>query len=286
MPDEVVETPEVIAEPEETISPPEGEVVEPEQGTDEPDLKTLLKGTSVDELKALLDSVDPEVRGELEQEIERRGEQRATTRQREVERASDARTTAFKQFTESGNKAASFLRERINRAQQGDPEALTDTNSLAQAIDAYRNGAVASAALDNEQMLSPLRDKYLPEPTPEERTKLEKALYDDGVKGTLSQLPIMLELATARAREEGKAEGIKQGERNREAKAAVAEKLRKLTEVKKQAAGVQPQGRARTPSENNTALVREMESIDVTTPEGHQQWLANEDRYRRAVRSA
>ena len=274
---------ESVAETPVTPSPAEGDG---EAAADETKLeliKDLFKGATVAELKAALDVVPTEIRSELESEIERRGEQRVRTREKEIDEGQTARTAAFQAIASDAQKAQFALQQRVKAAKQGDAFALSDPDTLASEIDAYRNGAIASVALENEALMAPVRRQFLPDPTPEEKAKLEKALYEDGRRGTFTQVPVVVELAIARARAEGHAAGLKEGADSKAAKESLAAKLAKITEVKQQSPGVPINGKPASSEGARAALMRDMKSIDVTTAEGYAEWQKREAEFKKAV---
>lgn len=259
----VTEQEQPIAAPAEEASPAEGEAApKADEGT-HLDLKELLKGATAAELKTVLESVPDEVRTEVEAEIERRAEQKVRTQAQEKAQATDARTSLWQQSAEVGKQAEDYLRDAVRRFNAGDPEALADA-SVPAAIDAYRNGAIAAVAFDNEKALAPLREKYLPEPTEAELKALEKPLYDDAKRGTFSQLPVVMELAVARARAEGKAEGLKEGQKKLEASESLAEKIKAIkqvavnTPVSVNGAGAAPRTGPLTVEEASTLPIEEL----------------------------
>ncbi len=280
--DEVALVEEAVAEPEVVISPEEGETPE-DDGTRQNLLKDLFKGATLAELKAALEEAPTEIRDELVGEIERRGEQRVQTRQKEVDTALDARTTAFRTAQQQAEQARVTLQAKVTRAKQGDTFALSDADALANEIDAYRNGAVASIALENEALMAPIRSQFLPDPSAEEKAKLEKALYEDGRRGTFTQFPVVMELAIERAKAEARAEGIAEGKRSLEAKESLLSKAAKLTEVKKQSPGVPMNGKAASSGSVAQAAVADMKKLDVTTAEGMAEFKKREDEFKRAV---
>ena len=60
---------------------------------------------------------------------------------------------------------------------------------------------------------------------------LEKPLYDDAKRGTLSQLPVVMELFAARKLAEGEAIGLEKGMKKLEASESLVEKIKKVTEI-------------------------------------------------------
>lgn len=267
-------------------SPVEGEAPPPAEEDKLNLIREVFKGATVTELRAALDEVPTEVRTELESEIERRGEQRWQTRERERTTSTSDRHEEYRRIIAEKGRAESELNMRLRRVMAGDPNAFNgmQATDIAAHIDTYANGTLAQAMLENEEMLGPLREKYLPELSNEERQALDKALYEDARRGTITQVPIVVDLAIERARKEGFEEGVKKGEQNRQAKAQLAEKVERILSIQKQAPGVQPSGgRSVTKEDERVAIAREMQSINTATPEGAAEWARREHEFRQRL---
>ena len=228
------ETPEPVAAPEPAVSP-EGEtpaVTEPEPF----DFKALKGKTDPTEVRALIDLLTEDYSDEQKSEVygewEKRGEQRVQTRTREMSEAQDSRHTLWQQAATIGKQAEGYLLSQITAAKQGALDAFADPATVEQAAVHFRNGAIAQLALENEQAITPVRDQYLPEPTAEEQKALEPYIYDDARKGTFTQLPKLFELAVARAKAEGVAEGLKQVEKKLQAAETLMTKVQAIQAVK------------------------------------------------------
>lgn len=281
MPDVAVQEPEVqvveeetpaapIANVAETLSP-EGDDVDEAAETRLELIRELFKGAKADELRAALDEVPPEIRGELEAEIERKGEQRAQTRQREVSDAKTVRKSGLEPLAQARQGAQTWLSQQIGKAKAGDFDAL-NPDQLIGAIDAYYNGGIAHVSLENEQALDKAIDTYLPNLTESELKELDKPLYEFGRTGEVAKaLPKIVELAIERAKADAFAEGVKKGEQSKQAKSALAERLAKISEIKKQAPGVSPRGRSQTAGDRRTSLMNEIEAIDPYDPSAQSQ---------------
>ncbi len=258
----VLEPEPVVATPEEPASP-EGDAAPEEGGERQEVIRDLFRGMTVAELKAALDEVPTDVRSDVEQEIERRGEQRATTRQKETKDATESRLKLWQPYAERYPKAQSFLQQAVSKAKSGDTDALTNVDALTAALDDYHNGAVAKVVLENEGYVSTWLDAILPDPSPEEKSKLDKPLYEFGRTGLASHVvPVATELAMERARKEGFEAGVKKGQQDKEAKAALADKLAKLQEIKNQAPGVPVHGSAVSRSSERSRLQKEIDDFD------------------------
>lgn len=265
----------VAVEPQ-TIAAPEVEEVSPapqEAGEAAPaeDAGSVLRDffrqhvTSPEEFAAALEEVPEEFRTPIMQEWERRGEQRSRTRKQETDTARDGRLGTWKPYADNYANAEAFLQSAIRRANAGDLDALSNVQVLAKAMDDYRNGAVGKVILENEAYVPDLIDTLLPDLTPEEQQKLDKPLYEFGRTGIASKVvPLAVELAQERARKAGYDEGFKKGQQDRAAKAVLAEKLTKLEEVRKQAAGLPVNGRAVTVEDERAQIQREISQFDPT----------------------
>lgn len=259
--DAPVEEPEVVT-PEEPASP-EGDAPSEGGGERLEVIRDLFKGATVAELRAALDDVPTDVRSELEAEIERRGEQRAATRKRETQEATESRLGLWKPYAERYQRAQSYLQAAVSRAKAGDIDAISNVDAITAAMDDYHNGGIAKVVLENEAYVGPLVDRLLPDLTPEEQKKLDKPLYEFGRTGLASHvMPVLAELAMERARKEGFDEGLKKGQQDREAKVALAEKLAKIEEIRKQAPGVPVTGQAVSKTDERTRLQKEIAAFD------------------------
>jgi len=266
-------------EPAAPVAPPAP--IEPEE--EQFDLSVLKKLTAA-QLREVIDAADETVRDEALQEHSKRVQQRVQTQDREAATAEDGRHTFYQQQAQAGIVSYQRLAARAQRLLQGETEAFADQGVL-QDIDNYRNGAIANVVFENEKSIAPVRQKFLGDMTDEEAKRLEKPLYEDRRAGTLTQLPILFEIVAERAREEGREEGRKLAEKSREAKKELVEQLRQVTAVKKQAPGVTPNGRAKQPGEDRAAVVRDMQSIDVSTPEGLAEWRRRERDFQKSLQT-
>jgi hypothetical protein len=269
MPEEAVAEPVAAeAQPVPAEAPPaESEQVAPaEEQPEAPKFDLgVLKGLKADEARVVLSEMDEAEREAVIAEWRDQGEQRAKTADGQMKAAVDARHNLWQQTTDLGKQAEAYLRNQVQRAQAGDLEALSDHRTVQSAIDVYRNAAVAQLALENENLMKPVRDKYLPDATPEEAKALEKVLWQDATKGTQQQIPVVIDLAIARARAEGEAAGLAKGQKLLNASESLVKRLEAVTEVKKKAAGVQPNGT--TAPAPRAAVMEALNAIDPRDPE-------------------
>ena len=210
---------------------------------------------SPEELAAALEEVPEEYRAPIVSEYEKRGEQRRQTQEKEKQTARQSRLDAWQPYVEKYTSAEAYLTATMARAQAGD-ESAWNAPQLAAAINDYRNGAVGKVLLANEAYVPELVDSLLPEMTREEQQRLEKPLYDFARTGLSKDVvSAAMELYGARMQAKGYEAGMQKGLKDREAKAALAEKVQKIAEIQKQAPGIAVPG-AQSSRESQLEQVR------------------------------
>ncbi len=220
---------------------------------------------SPEELQAALESVPEEFRAPITSEWERRGEQRVQTRAQEVQTAKDARMAVWQPLATEYPRAEAYLNAAVNRAKAGDPEALSNVDGIAQAINAYRNGAVAKIVLENEGYVPKLMDSLLPDLTKEEEAKLERPLYEFGRTGVASQVvPLIAELAIQRRETAAFEKGRQKGLKDLGAKERLAEAATNLQRIKNETVGVSPAGSQVSREGALSSINQEIAAFDPT----------------------
>lgn len=262
---------EPVAEPEPVASPPEGgEEAAPSEGNDL--LRQLASSASADELRILIDAAQPEEREKLVKDYEGRGEQRALNRKKEVSQKAEERLAQWKPFVDNLPNAQAYVNQQLSRVKAG--ELLDNPQLFEQVQQQIVTGAIGQMLLSNEAYVPTLVEKYLPEMTVDEQAKLEKPLYKFGQTGLAKDaIESIFEVALDRATQEAFDKGVAKGEGNLKARETLLEKLTKAQQIKNETAGVSPNGKAVSLSDERARLNAEIQSFDpskMTFTEGQE----------------
>ena len=257
---------EAVAEPAAPASPEAEGAPAPETGdvtgeTDEgPSLVEALKGLTAAELDNLVESLPEETRKESSflRELERRAEQRGTTRRQEEEQARAASQDGLQQLEQLADQAEQWLHQSIAepaweleklQKMAADPDFL-DPQKFKQTVDnltslmavnvqsatgPIRAGERAKAArqqraevvqfLQQEQeVFGALSD--------EEYDKLTKASYRDAQRGGAQMTQEFMRIYGQRLYQKGLTEGREKGLKDKQAQAEIIDKIKQVQAVK------------------------------------------------------
>ena len=260
-----VETPvevpveEPVAEPAEVASPPEGgEEAEPDSGSL---LREHAASLSADELRLLIEAAPAEERSKLEKEYEGRGEQRALNRKKESEQKTSERLAQWKPYVDNLPNAHAYVNQQIANLKAGN---LLDNPQLFEQVQQQIvAGTVGQMLLANESYVPTLVEKYLPDLTAEEAEKLDKPLYRFGQTGLAKEaVDSIIEAIVERREKEAFEKGVAKGEGNLKARETLLEKLTNAQKVKNETAGVSPNGKAVSISDERARLKAEIAAFD------------------------
>lgn len=278
MPDtEVVEAPVAeapaesegsVAEPVSTESPeaaPEaaGDAEAQDEGTED-QLVALLADLTPAQFDALAQKLPKETldSSTFIQEQQRRGEQRARTREQEQEEGRKAREDAYSELISHGKRAESVLDEtleslapqfrRLEAALDPDfPDAVAAKAAMQTIRDAMPADAVrgvlaavkAGATAEAGRLLSSeIRQHVVKHAdligtlTEAEQAKLEKAGYEDSRKGTASLTGLLIDILVERATAKGESAGIDKGKKDKATTAELLDKIKQVQQIKNGAA--------------------------------------------------
>lgn len=297
MPD--VETPEapapIIDAPiADAVAPdsPEGEQPAPDAGNGEQELSLLEVMADPDRYKAAIEAgITPEdfqqaIRESSsgdEAEKVRAAAQKLREQEREAEEGIRNREEAFTSYDFKGRQSASKITSRIEQYHRdGDESALIErtTDGRLQLIDEINDvylGGVASTALTTQRTVDAILADHADALTKADQEALRQARYEYARKGNPDAylrlaFKAVAEHAAAQAEAKGQAKGEKQAEATKESLTVMA----KLRDAGLLTAPAVNGKRAHNAGDRKQELVREMESIDVTTPEGLQKWREQE----------
>lgn len=274
MPDTEVLERETVADPK-TETSPQGERPAEGQGNVNA-LAKELKGMDADEARAFLENLDPEVRDEVVEEYEKRGEQRARTRKQETESATDARSAAYAEIVRAGLAADQGLGQIFDaveaHAQNFDYEAAVktlDKRKLAQLVVAYGNGQVAAVGKENDAKLQAIEAKYadqLKDLTPAQQKRLDDAHWKDARQGTLHAVEVLLEVLIARAEESAEERGVERGKTT-----VKPELLERISKARTTSAALAPRVKGGPAGGSvGRSILDEIEAVDPHDPQAQQ----------------
>lgn len=286
----------------------QGEQQQGDEGSDGDsiaELRAALEERGIDPAtvaKGLLNGAAPEAIEDTEaaREIARKAVEKDRQQAREQEQALRQRTEAFMAAETAGGRSAQTL---INLTQQidqlrDDPDQALQLITKRNAQGGYElidhlndivRGVTARHARENSTAMAELRDKHkdvLGELTAAEEQTLRDARYQSARTGGLEEFEALLTVYGERIKQASEQKGEEKGRRKA---VETKEAVNGLKEVAQILRGLPPKTKGAKPAPHLDAvaeLERDMQSIDVTTPAGRDEWERRKpefDRRRRAL---
>lgn len=225
-----------------------------------------------------------EVEAELEAEVVRRVEARASKAEetaalkgaQRTKEADDGESARLQLYVTAENEARTRAASLRELARNGE----VDDDVLTEHMTPIIAGVQAYIARENETSLKAYVDAMLPEQTQAEQDALEPLLYEFRRNGRFDKLPqTVAELALGR--KDAEIADLKKQLGDRKGVIAAAKKLADLREAAGN--GVGSKNIRGSAANDRSAITREMQAIDVTTPEGREEFERRQPEFRRRL---